>query len=199
MSTGSAITRRSTMQDVLQAFPSAQRALFSKYHIGGCNSCGYQPDDVLEDVVRRHNITDVDEVVAFIHSADEADRRLQVDVADVATALRGATPPRLLDVRGPDEFAMAHIEGATLVDQMVAQEVMSWPKATPIVLYCHSGRRSLDAASYLSGHGFTDVRSMRGGIDAWSREIDAKVPRYEVVRDPASGRPQMRMLRSALS
>jgi rhodanese-related sulfurtransferase len=198
MTTGSTITKRSTMQDVLQAFPSAQRALFSKYHIGGCNSCGYQPEDVLEDVARRHNITDVDEVVAFIHSADESDRRIQVKVADVATALRSAAPPRLLDMRGPDEWQIAHLAGATLVDEAVANQVMSWPKDTAIVLYCHTGRRSLDAASYLSGHGFSNVRSMTGGLDAWSREIDPTVPRYEVVRDP-SGRPELRMLRSALS
>ena len=198
MTTGSTITKRSTMQDVLQAFPSAQRALFSKYHIGGCNSCGYQPEDVLEDVALRHNITDVDEVVAFIHSADESDRRIQVKVADVATALRSATPPRLLDMRGPDEWQITHLAGATLVDEAVANQVMTWPKDTAIVLYCHTGRRSLDAASYLSGHGFSNVRSMTGGLDAWSREIDATVPRYEVVRDP-SGRPELRMLRSALS
>lgn len=199
MTTGSTITKRSTMQDVLQAFPSAQRALFAKYHIGGCNSCGYQPEDVLEDVARRHNITDADEIVAFLQTADEADRRIQASVADVAAALRGANPPRLLDVRGPDEWAIAHLPGATLVDQMVAQEVMTWPKETPIVLYCHTGRRSLDAASYLAGHGFHNVRSMTGGLEAWSREIDPTVPRYEVVRDPSSGRPQLRMLRSALS
>lgn len=199
MSTAPTITKRSTMQDVLQAFPSAQRALFSKYHIGGCNSCGYQPEDVLEDVVRRHNISDVEEVVAFLHTADESDRRMQVKVADVAKALRSAAPPRLLDVRGPDEWQIAHLAGATLVDEAVAQQVMTWPKDTPIVLYCHTGRRSLDAASYLSGHGFGNVRSMTGGIDAWSREIDTTVPRYEIVRDPASGRPALRMLRSALS
>ena len=178
MATAPAITKRSTMQDVLQAFPSAQRALFTKYHIGGCNSCGYQPEDVLEDVARRHNITDVDEVVAFIHSADESDRRIQVSVADVASALRSATPPRLLDVRGPDEWDIARLAAAVQVDETVAAQVMTWPKSTPIVIYCHTGRRSLDAASYLAGHGFSNVRSMTGGLEAWSREIDPTVPRY---------------------
>jgi len=176
------------MQEVLQAFPSAQRALFSRYHIGGCHSCGYEPGDVLEDVVKRHDITDVDEVVAFIHSP-----------ADVAAALRSSTPPRLLDVRGPDEWAIAHLPGAMLVDETLAQQVMQWPKETPIVLYCHSGQRSLDAASYLAGHGFTNVRSMTGGIDVWSQQVDPSVPRYAIVRDPASGRPALRPLRSAMS
>ncbi|MEO6597122.1 MAG: rhodanese-like domain-containing protein [Planctomycetota bacterium] len=193
------ITKRSTMQEVLQAVPSAQRALFSRYHIGGCNSCGYQPEDVLEDVVRRHAITDVDEVVAFIRTAHETDARIQVKPADVASALRGQAPPKLLDVRTPDEWAIAHLTGATLVDEALAQQIMQWPKETPIVLYCHTGQRSLDAASYLAGHGFTNVRSMTGGIEVWSREIDTSVPRYEVARDPASGRPTLRPLRSAMS
>ena len=199
MSTTPTVTKRSTMQEVLQAFPSAQRALFSRYHIGGCNSCGYEPADVLEDVVKRHNITDVEEVVAFIHSADETDRRIQIKPADVAAALRGSTPPRLLDVRSRDEWDIARLTGAMLVDETLAQQVMTWPKDTPIVLYCHSGGRSLDAASYLAGHGFANVRSMTGGIEAWSRDIDKTVPRYEIARDPASGRPALRPLRSAMS
>lgn len=199
MNSPSSITKRSTMQDILQAFPSAQRALFRRYHIGGCNSCGYQPEDVLEDVAGRHNISDADEIVAFLHSADESDRRIQVQAKDVATALRGPNPPKLLDVRSPDEWAIAHLPGAQLVDEALAGQIMQWPKQTPIVLYCHSGARSLDAASYLAGHGFTDVRSMVGGIDVWSCEVDKTVPRYEVARDPASGRPSLRMLRASMS
>lgn len=199
METARTITKRSTMQEVLQAFPSAQRALFSRYHIGGCHSCGYEPGDVLEDVAKRHNIDDAEEIVNFIHSADETDRRIQVAPTEVATALRGSTPPRLLDVRGPEEWAIAHLPGAQLVDETLAQQVMQWPKDTPIVLYCHTGSRSLDAASYLAGHGFTNVRSMTGGIEVWSQQIDPSVPRYEVARDPASGRPMLRPLRSAMS
>jgi hypothetical protein len=45
--TRAAITRHSTMGEVLEAYPSAQRALFRRYHIGGCNSCGYAPGDTL--------------------------------------------------------------------------------------------------------------------------------------------------------
>jgi rhodanese-related sulfurtransferase len=197
--TAPTITKRSTMQEVLQAFPSAQRALFARYHIGGCHSCGYEPNDVLEDVVRRHDITDIDEVLTFLHSADETDRRLQITPTEVAAAMRGNKAPRLLDVRTPEEWAIAKLAGATLVDEAIAQQVMTWPKETPIVLYCHTGVRSLDAASYLAGHGFSNVRSMTGGIERWSREIDAKVPRYEVARDPASGRPTLRPLRAAMS
>jgi rhodanese-related sulfurtransferase len=198
MESASMITPKSTMQAVLLAYPSAQRALFRRYHIGGCNSCGYQLEDVLEDVAKRHSITDVDEVVAFLQTADESDRRLQVKPAEVAVALRGELPPKLLDVRTPEEWAIAHLPGAMLVDETLAQQIMAWPKDTAVVLYCHTGQRSLDATTYLAGHGFENVRSMTGGIDVWSLEVDTTVPRYEVERDPA-GRPTLRPLRSAMS
>jgi rhodanese-related sulfurtransferase len=49
-----------------------------------------------------------------------------------------------------------------------------------MVLYDHRGRQSLDAAAYFMGQGFRNVRCLRGGIDAWSREADAKIPRYRL-------------------
>jgi rhodanese-related sulfurtransferase len=49
-----------------------------------------------------------------------------------------------------------------------------------MVLYDHRGRQSLDAAAYFLGQGFQKVRCLRGGIDAWSREADAKIPRYRL-------------------
>ena len=76
----STINAASTMQEVLAAYPSAHRGLFTRYHIGGCGSCGYQPTDTLEQVAQKHNIRDVDQVVAYIQR-DEADvlgRNMQV-------------------------------------------------------------------------------------------------------------------------
>lgn len=193
------ITRHSTMGEVLQAYPSAQRALFQRYHIGGCNSCGYQPGDTLEEVARGHNILDVGEVIAFVEHAEQIDGSLGVSPGEVVAALDSDDPPRLLDVRSPAEWELARIEGATLMTEAMAQVVMRWPEHTPIVFYCHLGQRSLDAASYLAGHGFTEVRSMTGGLDAWSLEVDPSVPRYEVTRDPFDGGRSLRPLRSAVS
>ena len=74
---------------------------------------------------------------------------------------------KLLDVRTPQEYAIASIPGSVLVDQSVAQEILQWPKDTEIVTICHHGMRSLDACAYLRGHGFTNTKSMTGGIEAW--------------------------------
>ncbi len=193
------ITGRSSMREVLEAYPSAQRALFRRYHIGGCHSCGYQPEDTLEEVAHRHDIMDLDEVVRFVEDAEQIDRRIQVSVQDVAAALRSNVPPRLVDVRTPEEWELARIEGATPISEELVQQMMSWPKDTPIVFHCHLGERSLDAVSYFAGHGFGNARSMTGGIDAWSREVDPAVPRYEVTRDPFEGRALLRPLRSVVS
>jgi rhodanese-related sulfurtransferase len=193
------ITRHSTMGEVLEAYPSAQRALFQRYHIGECNSCGYQPGDTLEEVARRRSMLDVDEVIAFVEQAGQIDGSVGVSPGEVAAALGSDDAPRLLDVRSPVEWELARIEGATLMTEAVAQLVMRWPKHTPIVFYCHLGQRSLDAASYYAGHGFTEVRSMTGGLDAWSAEVDPSVSRYEVARDPPGGGAGLRPLRSAVS
>ena len=52
-----------------------------------------------------------------------------------------------------------------------------------LVIYDHNGARSMDAAAYFQGHGFENVKSLRGGIDAWSAEVDPKLPRYHLEQD----------------
>ena len=103
---------------------------------------------------------------------------LEISPAETA-ALMKDSQVRLIDVRTPQEYAIAHIEGCPLVDQALAEEIVeTWPKDTPIITICHHGVRSLDAAVYLRQQGFTNTRSMRGGIDVWSQVIDPGVPRY---------------------
>lgn len=176
--TPSAVTPATPMGEILQLFPSARRALFMRYHVGGCNSCGYEPTDTLGEVCRKHNILDVDEVIRHIHASDLADRSLQVDVHGTRELLASGEGWRLLDVRGDDERAIAALAGAEAITQDLVQELMDGPKDAKLIFFCHGGVRSLDAASYFAGHGFTNVRSMSGGIDAWSREIDGSIPRY---------------------
>ena len=197
--TSTTINAASTMQQVLAAYPSAQRALFQRFHIGGCNSCGYEPGDLLEEVARSHKIKDLDELIEFIQQAEQTDRRIQMSPVDVAAALQSKLPPRLVDVRTREEWELARIQGATLNTEELAQEMMRLPKDTPIVFHCHLGRRSLDAASYFAGHGFKNVRSMTGGINAWSNEVDESIPRYEVAADPYSDGVTLRTLRSVVS
>jgi len=166
-----------TMQQVTTVFPSAQRALFQKYHVGGCSSCGFQPTDTLASVAINHGL-DVNEVIAHIKRSQEMEKDLEITPAETAELLKSGKI-KLLDVRTPEEYAIASVAGSMLVSQNLAQEILqSWPKDTAIVTMCHRGMRSLDAAAYLRGHGFANTKSMSGGIDAWSLNIDSSVPRY---------------------
>lgn len=165
------------MEQVLHVFPSAQRALFQRYHIGGCSSCGYHPHDTLDTVATNHGLA-VHEVVGFIKQSQEMEQDLEISPAEVADLFtKGAIT--LLDVRTPHEYELAKIPGSVRMDQALAQEIVqTWPKDAPIVTVCHHGIRSLDAVAYLRGHGFTNARSMRGGMEAWAVQVDPSVPRY---------------------
>jgi rhodanese-related sulfurtransferase len=85
----------------------------------------------------------------------------------------------LLDVRGPDEVALAALPGSVNIPMSEIQSRLSEldPKA-PVVVMCHHGVRSEMAGRILERNGFTEVSHLAGGIDAWSRQIDAAVPRY---------------------
>jgi adenylyltransferase/sulfurtransferase len=85
----------------------------------------------------------------------------------------------LLDVREPHEHAIAHIEGARLVPlRSLPSRIGELDPSQPVVLYCHHGQRSRMALEFMRRSGFTRTRHLRGGIDAWSREVDPTVPRY---------------------
>jgi len=172
------ITPDMTMEQILDAAPAAQRALFQRYHVGGCSSCGFQPTDTLAQVCKDHNLLDVNEVVRTIVLANEVDRKLQVEPRDVKAWLDAGEDFSFIDVRPPEEAAIARIEQAEQLDFQDSGKYMTLPKDRKLVFHCRSGVRSLDVASYFIGHGFTNVYSMSGGILAWSDQVDSSVPKY---------------------
>lgn len=185
MKSGAAIDPNMTMRELLEQYPGAQRALFRKYHIGGCSSCGFAPDETLAAVCARNENLDVDEVIDHIVASDAADRAMQIEPRELAHALEADEPVRLLDVRTREEHDAVKIDGAELFSEESMQKIMStWPKDELLVIYDHQGSRSLDAAAYFQGHGFANVKSLRGGIDAWSSEVDPKLPRYTLESAP---------------
>lgn len=84
----------------------------------------------------------------------------------------------LWDVRTPEERAIAHIAGSTLLDASSHEQLLELPKDAPLVFYCHHGQRSAGAAEYFLRQGYTNVTNLEGGIEAWAREVDPKMPRY---------------------
>jgi molybdopterin/thiamine biosynthesis adenylyltransferase/rhodanese-related sulfurtransferase len=85
----------------------------------------------------------------------------------------------LIDVREAFEYEIARIDGAKLIPLgEIAERVNELQRERPIVVHCHSGRRSAEAVRLLQQRGFANVYNLEGGIDAWSDQIDSNVPKY---------------------
>lgn len=101
----------------------------------------------------------------------------QMEPAELKAKL-AAGGVRVYDVRSLEEREIAKIEGSTLLDAATRAEILTLARDTPLVFQCHHGMRSQQAAQYFVDQGFTKVANLRGGIEAWSREVDSTVPRY---------------------
>ena len=104
-----------------------------------------------------------------------------ITATELAAFLKMPDAPRLLDVREPEEFEIAALPNARLVPlgqiPTRVEQMADW-KNDAIVVYCHHGIRSMHAIHFLAQAGFTNLTNLSGGIDAWSREVDPKLPRY---------------------
>jgi rhodanese-related sulfurtransferase len=174
------ISGASRMAEVLEVYPGAQRALFRRYHIGGCSSCGFEPTETLGQLCARNNNLDLKEVVDFIEQSHAADQQIYVSAQELARWRAENVSMKLVDIRTREEFDAAKIDGAILFTQELMTEMLGrWPRTDLVVIYDHLGKKSMDAAAYFLGHGFTNVRALKGGIDAWS-EVDSRVRKYRL-------------------
>src|SRR5581483_5832698 len=111
------ISPNTTMHELLEIYPGAQRALFRKYHIGGCASCGFRPEETLAQVCERNEQLPVDEVIRHLDVSRDEDSKMQIAPAELAEHLRSGDGLKLVDVRTHEEFDAAHIDGSTLFSQ----------------------------------------------------------------------------------
>lgn len=102
----------------------------------------------------------------------------RLDVQGYKAMRDNAVPHHLIDVRTAEEWAIARVEGAVLLENEGSQFLDTLDADSVIVLMCHHGMRSMAAASQLLSRGFKKVYNLEGGIDAWSASVDPKVPRY---------------------
>ena len=105
----------------------------------------------------------------------------QLSVLELHALMQGAplSRPRLLDVREPWEFQLAHIEGSELLPmQTIPNLIDQLDRSHPTVVICHHGTRSLQVVAFLERLGFENLHNLRGGIDAWARQVDVRVALY---------------------
>lgn len=159
------INENTVMSELMAAYPGARRALFKGFHVGGCQSCGFAETDTITDVATKHD-KDAQAMVTYIQEAHARESALWISPQGALATFRNGSEARLIDLRSPEEFAAAHIDGAEPISESFAEEIMTWPKDSRIILYCQDGQGSMNAAAYMSDYGFTQVQCVDGGYPA---------------------------------
>lgn len=110
------------------------------------------------------------------------DLAFEVTPADVRRRLDAGESLHLIDVRQPEEFAIARIDGSELIPMNTVpnelQSLEAKAEEATLIVFCHHGVRSANVVNWLRGQGVANTQSMAGGIDLWSIQIDPSVPRY---------------------
>jgi molybdopterin/thiamine biosynthesis adenylyltransferase/rhodanese-related sulfurtransferase len=139
-----------------------------------CKICGPEPE-----------VTELIDYEAFCgvpgHDHEEGSAGVDWDITapELAARLQEGNHIRLVDVREPHELEISQLEGASLIPlgQMAAR-LSELDSAEEIVLFCKAGTRSARALELLLSAGFRKVKNLKGGINAWAREVDPSLPVY---------------------
>jgi adenylyltransferase/sulfurtransferase len=118
-------------------------------------------------------------VPAHDHDEGSAGVDWDIEVKQLDDILKSGESVRLIDVREPHELEIAHLKGAELIPLgQLAGRLSELDSAQEMVIFCKSGGRSARALELLVGAGFRKVKNLKGGINAWAREIDSSIPQY---------------------
>jgi len=145
----------------------------------GCPACGSKPRirAAGDGIVADGNIAA--HYLAGCTPPEPMELEFEILPSELAARRSAGEPLTVIDVREDWEFAIAHLEGATLVPlSTLVNAERGIAREGELIVYCHHGVRSARAAEYLRSCGITGARSLAGGIDRWSLEIDPTVPRY---------------------
>lgn len=167
------------MGGILAAIPGAKRALFAKYHLGGCQSCAFSNEETLAELCQRAGI-DAAEALDHLRASHEHDLTMWLEPAAVAGCLESL---KLIDIRTREEHEAVVIPGSEFFTQELQQQLFAGDPAARILLYDHRGTHVLDQVAWFRGHGLAETFGLRGGIDAWAREVDPSMRRYRLEMD----------------
>jgi adenylyltransferase/sulfurtransferase len=139
----------------------------------GCPVCGESP-----------SVTELIDYEQFcgvpgLEEQQNVAAEFEIGAPELAARLEEGDDVFILDVRNPDEYAICRIDGSELIPlNELLEGVHQLDSARDIVVHCHTGIRSAQAVNFLRSIGFSKVKNLRGGIDAWADEVDENVPRY---------------------
>ncbi len=167
------------MGEMMAAMPGARRALFARYHLGGCQSCAFDEGETLADLCKRAEL-DSGEVLSHLLASHEHDLTMLIAPEEVKRRMDAGEEIRWIDVRTREEHEAVKIAGAEFFHQGLQEKIFAEKPGALVVIYDHTGKYVLDQVAWFRGHGIANAFGLTGGIDAWSREVDATVMRYRV-------------------
>ena len=104
---------------------------------------------------------------------------LEIEPEDLKSLLDQSAPITLVDVREPGEYEICRLPGSKLIPRnSLAERLGELSTSEDVVVYCKVGGRSADAVKFLQTMGFTKVRTLKGGLDAWAQRVDPSMPTY---------------------
>ena len=173
----SELTVDTPMGTIMDSLPGAKRALFAAYHLGGCSSCAFSNEETLAELAKRSEV-EPEAMLKQLLDSHEHDKQMLAEPQEIKLE-----EWRVLDVRTREEFEAVHIGGSELMTQELQQKVFSEDKEQRILLIDHQGKHVLDQVAWFRGHGLKQTFGLRGGIDAWSVEVDNSIQRYRLEMD----------------
>jgi rhodanese-related sulfurtransferase len=171
------ITEDSSLHEIAVQYPSMYDFIERKY---GVKIDADEKTLSLKTFVERFGLPPAQVLFMEIQISVRSQIVKSISALEAKYLLEKKPTPQLLDVREDWEIQICRLPNSEVLGPQKLDEILNqWPRDTPILLYCHFGVRSMDAATFLTDRGFTKVYTLKGGIDAWSVEVDSKIPRYE--------------------
>jgi adenylyltransferase/sulfurtransferase len=134
---------------------------------------------ICSDHPTQTELIDYEQFCGIDPQADAVEQAFEMSVLELKRWLDEGRDVTILDVRNPQEWDVCRIEGARLIPlPELADRLGELDPAATIVAHCHSGMRSARAVNFLRQMGFSRAINLAGGIDAWSVQVDPRVPRY---------------------
>ena len=139
-----------------------------------CKACGTHP--VITELIDYDAFCGVP---GFNHDEGSAGKNWDISARDLALRLQNGEKLRLIDVREPHELAISSLPGEENIPLgQLAAHLSELDSSQEIVLFCKTGARSTRGLELLVNAGFKKVKNLQGGINAWAREVDQKLPIY---------------------
>jgi|694.fasta_scaffold119763_3 rhodanese-related sulfurtransferase len=170
------VTEDSTLSEIASHHPRLWVFLEKKYQLKAQH---LDPHWSLKFLSKKFDLPPAQILFMEIQIDGKQSQVIELTATEAKQLLEKEKDLALLDVREGWERNFGSLPGSQVLERTLLDTILgSWSKDRPLLLYCHFGVRSSDAANYFSEEGFEKVFIIKGGIDAWSQQVDPLLPRY---------------------